>query len=228
MAKFGDTPIIQYIRRNGVRFLIGIISVLILIAAGLLEEYFRNFHHGYSTNSNDWSNFGQYISGVFSIALSFINLLILIYVAYTAAKGDQDRWETDLRIANFKELLQELGKINTKTTSGTKVTDLKGYLEITDLNNYYYLSGREEAALKKIQYTLIEKLGVTYKSLNPITELRTKKSFNGNLLECLELKEDMTKMLGSIILRRVKTYKLIVDKYLNEDQHSDNSGKKCK
>jgi hypothetical protein len=217
MTKFAELPFIQRLRRNGAWYFIICISVLILVALALLGEYFIHFHHGFSTNSGDWSNFGQYIYGIFGIVLSFINLLILSYIAYNGAKGDQHRWETDLRIANFKELLQELGKVDVKTTSGSKITDLKDYLEITDLNNYYYLSGREEIALKIIQDTLIEKLDITFKSKNAVTEIRTKKSFNENLIESLDIKKDLIKMLGSIIMRREKDYKLLVDKYLNGD-----------
>ena len=216
MARFGELQIIILIRKNGLRFLIATIPALVFIALVLLIEYFIHFHNGFSNNSEDWSNFGQFISGVFSIVLSFINLLILIYIAYTASKGDQHRWETDLRIANFKDLLKEIGKVNAQTTSGVDISNLKEFLEVTDLNNYYYLEGKEEIALQTIQEKLIKTLDDLFNSIIDSSldiEKNGKKEFEENKSDFIEMKKDLIKMLGCKIMKREKDVKIIVDKY---------------
>jgi hypothetical protein len=217
MVEFGENLVVRFIRKNGIRFLVILCSILIFIGVFLLEEYFRNFHHGYSKDSNDWANFGQYISGVFSIVLSFLNLLILIYIAYTGYKGDQHRWETDLRIGNFKELVKELGKVNSKKNSSESIIELKEYLEITDLNNYYYLTGESETVLGIIQNKLVRCLSEAYDLIinsNPNVTNINQKKIDQHLDDFFKAKNDLIKMLGSIIMRRKAENQKIVNEYL--------------
>ena len=217
METYLEWGFIRWVRRNGFKILIFVCFLLILLAICLLGLYFYHFNGSFSKDSNDWSNFGQYISGVFSIVLSLMNLVILIYVAYKGSKSEQHRWETDLRNVNFKDLLKELGKVNQNTNSGIPIKNLKDYLEITDLNNYYYLGGTEEETLNILQLRMIKSLDSVFKSINfgDITDSNSG-TFEDHKEYFLALKSDLIKLLGGKIMNRHILVNSVVRKYANE------------
>jgi hypothetical protein len=71
---------------------IWLIILSLFIGLGVpLGVYFIAFHHGFSTNSNDWGNFGLYLSGIsgpfFSFA-SFVGLILALTNSIQEKKDD--------------------------------------------------------------------------------------------------------------------------------------------
>lgn len=65
-----------------------IISFLSCIGCILLCLYFWEFHNGFSTNQDDWGNFGSYICGIASI----FNVIIFTWLTISIQRaGDEER-----------------------------------------------------------------------------------------------------------------------------------------
>jgi hypothetical protein len=212
---FLQSDFVLNLRRHGFKNLIILIVILGIVSALFFVLYFVQFHHGLSNESSRWADFGQYISGVFTLTISLINLLVIVYFAYTTSKNEQHRWETQLRNENFKDLLIEFRKVNDKISTGLSIQHLWEYLEATDLNNYFYLWMQEKETLKKLQVELIASLKNLYGSMSFVGQ--PEPSNNLELEDCkkkyLELKSDITIFLSGKIMHNDIAVNQVVKKY---------------
>jgi len=212
---FLQSDFVLNLRRHGFKNLVILIVVLGIISVLFFVLYFVQFHHGLSSESSRWADFGQYISGVFTLTISLINLLVIVYFAYTTSKNEQHRWETQLRNENFKDLLAELRKVNDTSPSATTIRNLTEYLESTDLNNYFYLWMQEKNVLKKMQEKLIDNLEDLYNSISlvgmPIPDGQLEFGICKN--RYLLLKADLTMFLSGKIMHNDVVVNEIIKKY---------------
>lgn len=53
--------------------------------------YFLNFHDGFSTNHSDWSAFGDYIGGVYSVIVAVLLFYLTINANFSAEKRNEKK-----------------------------------------------------------------------------------------------------------------------------------------
>jgi hypothetical protein len=87
------------------------ISILLLLV--FIGTYiFRQRISWLPSNSNNWSNFGSYISGVGGAILGLLNLIVLVRLTLTIDKSDDKRLITELRFNVYQEASTKLNEIN--------------------------------------------------------------------------------------------------------------------
>ena len=65
--------------------------------------YMGFFHNGFSNQSHDWSDFGNYFTGFLSPLLAIINIVVLVELTIAVSKADKSR--TNAEIKAQKDLL---------------------------------------------------------------------------------------------------------------------------
>ena len=65
--------------------------------------YLGYFHNGFSNQSHDWSDFGNYFTGFLSPLLAIINIVVLVELTIAVSKADKSR--TNAEIMAQKDLL---------------------------------------------------------------------------------------------------------------------------
>jgi len=135
----------------------GIIVIALILFAG---SYFLVFNGGISSNSQSWSDFSNYISGMMMIVLTSINIYVFIKLTKAIDQNDEKRREQELDVQKLI-LLSEL-----------RQTELNLFNEILDnaMMVKFSLSEAEssESLIKAVTY--IETFVNTKKHLFPIIE----------------------------------------------------------
>ena len=88
--------------KNGETRTCWIIAFLSCIGCILLCLYFWKFHNGFSTNQDDWGNFGSYICGIASI----FNVIIFTWLTISIQRaGDENLLQNDVNPREARLLL---------------------------------------------------------------------------------------------------------------------------
>jgi len=69
-----------------VKFLLALLAITALLIAGAFSLYFNQFHAGFSPDQQDWGNFGGFVGGTLTPALSFLSLLALVLTVALQAR----------------------------------------------------------------------------------------------------------------------------------------------
>lgn len=67
----------------------GVIAVIVLVLPILV--YFLNFHYGFSPDHSDWSAFGDYIGGVYSVIVAILLFYLTINANFSAEKRNEKK-----------------------------------------------------------------------------------------------------------------------------------------
>ena len=82
------------------KYIYGTIIVCLILVVFL---YLGHFHNGLSNQMHDWSDFGNYFTGLLSPLLTIINIVVLVEL--TIAVSDADKSRTSAGIKAQKDLL---------------------------------------------------------------------------------------------------------------------------
>lgn len=82
------------------KYVYGTIIVCLILVVFL---YLGHFHNGLSNQMHDWSDFGNYFTGLLSPLLTIINIVVLVEL--TIAVSDADKSRTSAGIKAQKDLL---------------------------------------------------------------------------------------------------------------------------
>ena len=82
--------------------------------------YLSHFHNGFSTQSDDWGNFGDFLGGFFTM---YTAILMVVVVYLTRNLTNQDREKEERRKA-IKKIYNQVVKTSDKPTP-TNVSDLQ-------------------------------------------------------------------------------------------------------
>lgn len=82
------------------KYIYGTIIVCLILVVFL---YLGHFHNGLSNQMHDWSDFGNYFTGLLSPLLTIINIVVLVEL--TIAVSDADKSRTSAEIKAQKDLL---------------------------------------------------------------------------------------------------------------------------
>ena len=82
------------------KYIYGTIFICLILVVFL---YLDHFHYGLSNQMRDWSDFGNYFTGLLSPLLAIINIVVLVEL--TIAVSDADKSRTSAEIKAQKDLL---------------------------------------------------------------------------------------------------------------------------
>jgi len=88
------------------RFKLVIYLVTVICTLFVVAIYLYHFHDGFSSQSIDWSNFGDYLSGVLSPMLAIINIIILIELTIAISNIDKTRTNAEIQAQTNMLLIQ--------------------------------------------------------------------------------------------------------------------------
>lgn len=97
---------------NGTR---GIIFLVLFGVLALLLPFFFYIYHftgPVASNSDEWSNLGEYLGGISGTVLNFLTFMAMIYTFTTQNQNSKNRDDQDI----FFKLLDSLGQIVSDTT----------------------------------------------------------------------------------------------------------------
>lgn len=90
----------KYFMKKLKKYIYGTIIICLLLVVFL---YLGHFHNGLSNQMRDWSDFGNYFTGLLSPLLAIINIVVLVEL--TIAVSDADKSRTRAEIKAQKDLL---------------------------------------------------------------------------------------------------------------------------
>ncbi|MFJ5399267.1 hypothetical protein [Pectobacterium sp. CHL-2024] len=90
--------------------IISIVSALVILAVPIIL-YVLNMSGEFSQKNDDWGYFGSYIGGVYSVILSFLSLIAILYFNYESRKINKEQMSilsSEQFTREFTLLLREL------------------------------------------------------------------------------------------------------------------------
>ncbi|GKV97295.1 hypothetical protein PEC301653_03410 [Pectobacterium carotovorum subsp. carotovorum] len=108
--------------------IISIVSALVILAVPIIL-YVLNMSGEFSQKNDDWGYFGSYIGGVYSVILSFLSLIAILYFNYESRKINKEQMSilsSEQFTREFTLLLRELNSaIDKKTIADTNGNEIK-------------------------------------------------------------------------------------------------------
>jgi hypothetical protein len=106
-----------------------LITIGILLIIGIILPYFFVFRSGFSINSQDWGDFGKYLSGLAAI----INVFVFMAITLLIHKLNTKNKNFELRFNNNKEIFSRF--LNSYEKLIEKLYSLKVYLAQNKVSN---------------------------------------------------------------------------------------------
>lgn len=80
--------------------------VTVICTLFVVAIYLFHFHGGFSNQSTDWSNFGNYFNGLLSPLLAIVNIIILIELTIAISNIDRNRTKAEIQSQTNLLLIQ--------------------------------------------------------------------------------------------------------------------------
>ena len=196
-----------------------IIAFLSCIGCILLCLYFGEFHNGFSTNQDDWGNFGSYICGIASI----FNVIIFTWLTISIQRaGDEERKKD----REHKQLLlitqirkEELINLEKTLNETLQITDLylPAFFKYQNAQSYLLNYAQSHKALfPLLDDKDVEQIFVNASSKLRIMRIEAMKSLGFN--EIGETIDDQTPISNTVIeaSKEFEQLKIIIISKLEE------------
>ena len=178
--------------------------------------YLGFFHDGFSNQSHDWSNFGNYFTGFLSPLLAIINIVVLVELTIAVSKADKLRTNAEIKaqkdllliqmrrqsIESFSQVMNHYFN-NKFFEEDTKrvVPYVSEYLQqFLNTDFYYFDFGENSNVVKHKIYSLKLNIDIVHDGIVNRRELDHDK-----YMKIFELRDEIVQVLQLNALELVKT-----------------------